>query len=105
MLVLVHNFGHERSSILYILDMMTKQAFDYLSQKDNDSIRNSKKEHVIAAKGIKKHRLKYVKYDYCEDTMQKLKKHKPPSRPTPEASKAADQKYESGCEPIFFWKI
>ena len=104
MLVLVHNFGHERASILYILDMMTQTVFNHLLQKDKDSIRNSKKEHVLAPKGIKKHRLKFVHYDYCEKSMKKLKKHNPPSRPTPAAPKAADQKYESGCEPIIFGK-
>ena len=104
MLILIHNFGHEKSSILYLIDMMTQEAFHYLSQKDNDSIRNSKKEHMLADKGVRKHRLKYVKYDYCEDTMQPLKKHKPPSIIIPEASKAADQKYKSGCKPIFVGK-
>ena len=104
MLILIHNFGHEKSSILYLIDMMTQESFHYLSQKDNDSIRNSKKEHMLAAKGVKKQRLKYVKYDYCEDTMQPLKKHKPPSIIIPETSKAADQKYKSGCEPIFVAK-
>ena len=54
MLILIHNFGHEKSSILYIIDMMTQEAFDYLSQKDNDSIINFKKEHMVGARGIKK---------------------------------------------------
>ena len=101
MLILVHNFGHEKSSILYVIDMMTQSSYNYLVQKDNDSLRNSKKEHMLAEKGVRKHRKKYVKYDYCEYTMQPLKKHKPPDIIIPEASKAVDEKYKSGCEPIF----
>ena len=37
-------------------------------------------------------------------TMKKLKKHNPPSRPTPAAPKVSSQKYESGSEPIIFGK-
>ena len=51
MTVLVHNFGHEKGSLLHCLESMTKPAELDLRQKDRDSIRVAARQHIVTDGG------------------------------------------------------
>ena len=51
MTVLVHNFGYEKGSLLHCLECMTKPTERDLRQKDRDSIRNAKRQHIVTDGG------------------------------------------------------
>ena len=62
MTVLVHNFGHEKGSLLHCLECMTKPTERDLRQKDRDSIRNAKRQHIVTDGGRRSRNRKKVKY-------------------------------------------
>ena len=53
MTVLVHNFGHEKGSLLHCLESMTKPAELDLRKKDRDSIRVAARQHKVTDGGQK----------------------------------------------------
>ena len=78
MVMMFHNFGHEKASLLNILDCMTTSSAKFLKISDNDSRRVAKRNHELIVGGSrKKHRNKSVQ------------------RP------GSGETYEAGCEPIF----
>ena len=75
MVMMFHNFGHVKASLLNVLDCMTLSSANFLKNSDNDSLRVAKRDHQLIEGGSrKKHRTKSVK--------------KP------------GETYEAGCEPI-----
>ena len=59
MVVMEHNFGHEKGSLLHCLAAMTKLAERDLRAKDRDSIRVAYRKHKVVPGGARtKHRRK-----------------------------------------------
>ena len=61
MTVLVHNFGHEKGSLLHCLESMTKPAELELRQKDRDSIRVAARQHIVTDGGRRTRNRRKVK--------------------------------------------
>ena len=77
--MMLHNFGHEKGSLLNVLDCMTEDAAHFLNLSDRDSHRVAERCHeLISGGGRKKHRKKYTQ------------------RPG-----GSSDTYEAGAEPIF----
>ena len=59
MVVLEHNFGHEKGSLLHCLASMTKPAEKDLRYKDAESIRVASRKHKVVPGGARtRHRTK-----------------------------------------------
>ena len=54
MVMMIHNFGHEKASLLNVLDCMTASSAKFLKISDNDSRRVAKRNHELIVGGSKK---------------------------------------------------
>ena len=58
MIMMLHNFGHEKGSLLNVLDYLTRDAANFFNLSDKDSHRVASRSHELLSGGVKSHRKK-----------------------------------------------